>query len=215
MKIGSALVLAVAASIGCVSVRSGPLRPAAAPVPPSQEIEILDPGQSATGVPEVVTRWDEDGVQRIDVPPTVLVHRFYPSGDRSFQGPMLPGGPTIVTVNHPKTLEREYVTITMPPGAPRVHYAGKAIVYDYGRQSVTLAFGPCGRPRVTHAQGVHAVEVAKEAAQRAADGAGDLARRAGVPSGVQYVRNRIQTSLARTADAVGDLRRAPRDIPRE
>lgn len=215
MKLGYLMVCCAALAVGCTSVRTGPLRPAAAPVPPTQEIEILDAGLSTTGIPEIVMRLDADGVQHVDIPPTVLVHRYYPSGDRSFQGPMLPGGPTIVSVNHPKTLEREYVTLTMPPGAPRVFYAGKSIIYDYGRQSITLAFGPCGRPRVTYSQGVHAIEVAKEAAERAADQAGDLARSAGALSGVRYLRDRLSATVAKGADDVGKLRRIPQDVPRE
>lgn len=208
--IGAAVLAA-----GCTSVRTGPLRPAAAPVPPSQEIEILDPGTSTTGVPEVVTRRDEDGVTRVDIPPTVLVHRYYPSGDRSFQGPMLPGGPTMISVNHPRTLEREYVLVTMPPGAPRVFYSGTSIVYDYGRQSVTVTFGRCGRPRATYSQGVHAVEVAKERVADAQAEAADLARTARIGSGVEYLKTQCKAGLTQVASAIGSLRRAPTDQPRE
>ncbi len=209
MKLGYAIVLGAALSIGCVSVRTGPLRPAAAPVPPSQEIEILDAGQSATAMPEIVTHIGEDGIQRVDIPPAVLVHRFYPSGDRNFQGPMLPGGPTVVSVNHPKTLEREYVLVTMPPGAPRVFYSGKSIIYDYGPQSVTLAFGPCGKPSVKYSQGIHAVEKVKDAAERAKERTEELAETAGFPAGLRYVRTQTKALVDRGAQAIGGLRRAP------
>ena len=209
MKLGFAFVLCAALSIGCTSVRTGPLRPAAAPVPPSQEIEILDAGQSATAMPEIVTHLGEDGVQRVDIPPAVLVHRFYPSGDRNFQGPMLPGGPTVISVNHPKTLEREYVMVTMPPGAPRVFYSGQSIVYDYGPQSVTLAFGPLGKPRVEYTQGIHAVEKAKAAATKVKERTGELAETAGVPAGLRYVRTQSKALVDRGAQAIGGLRRAP------
>jgi len=90
------LLAFVLAGTGCISTRTGPFRPASAPVPPTQEIELLDPGQSTTGIPAVQTVAGLDGMNKVEIPPTVLVHRYYPSGDRSFQGPMLPGGPMII-----------------------------------------------------------------------------------------------------------------------
>ena len=148
---GLAAVLAVAA-LGCTGSRHAFLRPASVPVPPSQEIEILDPAQSATGVPPVLLTGGADGTQKVDVPPAVLVHRYFPSGDRDFQAQFLPGGPTIITANHPKTMERTYVLATLPPGAPRVTYRHRTIVYDYGPQSVTVNYGHRGSPTVTYSQ---------------------------------------------------------------
>lgn len=194
---------------GCLPTRSGPLRPASVPVPPSDEIEILDPGQGSTHVPPAVTAVGEDGVQRVDVPPAVLVHRYYPTGDRSFQAQFLPGGPTIVAVNHPKTLERVYIPVTMPPGAPRVTYAGKAIIYDYGPQSVTLAFGPCGKPTVRYSQGTAVSERVRELAEGAGERAAELADSAGIPSGLQRVRAGARNAFTNTASAIGNLRRPP------
>lgn len=215
MRHGCWLLGLVALAAGCTTSRTGPLRPAAAPVPPTQEIEILDAGQSTTGIPEVVTQVGPDGINRVDIPPTVLVHRYFPSGDRSFQGPMLPGGPTIVSVNHPKTLEREYVTVTMPPGAPRVFYSGHAIIYDYGPQSVTLSFGLCGQPKVSYAQGVYAVEKAKGAVAKAKSDAAELGKAAGLGTGIEYVKTQTRAALFQTANAIGSLRRVPTDGPRE
>lgn len=165
--------LAVFALGGCMGGRPSVARPAQVPVPPSQEIEVLDPAQGATTVPPVVLTGGQNGTQQVDVPPAVLVHRYYPTGDRTFQAQFLPGGPCIVSVNHPRTLERTYVTVTLPPGAPRVTYSGKSIIYDYGPQSVTLSFGPLGKPTVTYSQGLKVVERAKAVGTAIADRVGN------------------------------------------
>lgn len=121
-----------------------------APVPPALEIEILDPGVDPVGNPAVVAAPDSSGGLAVDIPPTVLVHRYYYTGDRNFQGPMLPGGPAIVVVNHPKSGERLYVEMQMLPGAPRVIYKSHSIEYDYGKQGITLWFSCCGAPKVIY-----------------------------------------------------------------
>ena len=149
---GFAAILAVAA-VGCMGSKPAFLRPASVPVPPSQEIEILDPAQAASSVPAVVLTGGTEGTQKVDVAPSVLVHRYFPTGDRSFQAQFLPGGPTIISANHPKTMERTYVMATLPPGAPRVTYCHRSIIYDYGPQSVTVTFGHHGCPTVTYSQG--------------------------------------------------------------
>src|SRR5437870_1587189 len=76
-----------------------------APVPPALEIEILDPNVDPRGNPAVLTRpatvltcTGPEGRVVVDIPPTVLVHRYYYTGDRSFQARLLPGGPCIVVV---------------------------------------------------------------------------------------------------------------------
>ena len=171
-------VAAVAALVlgGCMGGKPAILRPASVPVPPSQEIEVLDPAQGATHVPPVVLTGGDGGTQQVDVPPAVLVHRYYPSGDRNFQAQFLPGGPVILSLNHPRTLERTYVMATLPPGAPRVTYAGKSIIYDYGPQSVTVSFGPLGKPTVTYSQGLKAVERAKAIGAKVSDLVSNLIR---------------------------------------
>ena len=89
-------------------------------VPPTQELEILDPNADPTGRPAVRVSpvIGPDGQAQIEIPPTILVHRFYYTGDRSFQGPMLPGGPTVVVVNHPADGERIYLEVQMLPALP-------------------------------------------------------------------------------------------------
>lgn len=123
------------------------------PVPPTLEIEVLDPNVDPLGNPAVLTKPGPGGLE-VDIPPVVLVHRYYFTGDRSFQGPMLPGGPTIVVANHPATGVRQYLEVQMLPGAPRVVYTRHAITYDYGPQAITVRFGAHGKPKVTYTEGV-------------------------------------------------------------
>jgi hypothetical protein len=94
--------------------------------------------------------------REIDIPPVVLVHKFYYTGDRSFQAQMLPGGPSVIAVNHPKTGQRVYIPVQMLPGAPRVTYTCRAIDYDYGDHGIRVSFGCCcdQQPVVEYRNGV-------------------------------------------------------------
>ncbi len=127
----------------------------AAPVPPTLEIEVLDPGVDPLGNPAVTVTPDleDPGQYLVDIPPTVVVHRHYYSGDRSFQGPMLPGGPSILVMNHPRTGERCYVSAQMLPGAPRVTYRSHSIDFDYGENGITVHFGMFGAPSLKYRSG--------------------------------------------------------------
>jgi hypothetical protein len=114
----------------------------ATPVPPTLEIEVIDPGVDPLGNPstQLVPDPSRPGQMQVVTPPTVLVHHFYYTGDRTFQGPMLPGGASILVVNHPSTGERCYVPAQMLPGAPKVTYRSCSIEYDYGENGITLLF---------------------------------------------------------------------------
>jgi len=197
----------IAAAVG-PAAGAGP-RPPTAPVPPTQEIEVLDPGVDPTGNPAAIVRPDAGlpGVARVDIPPAVLVHKFYYTGDRSFQGPMLPGGPTIVAAGHPKTGERVYVPVTLPPGAPRVTYTSHAIRYDYGPQAVTLAFGPCGKPHVIYGQATAAGERARGAVAGVSTGTRNFVERTGLPQGLRRFGRGARDVLGATADRVNDASR--------
>lgn len=121
-------------------------------VPPTDEIEVLDPSADPLGRPAVELRQTLDGLQ-VEIPPTVLVHKYYYTGDRSFQAQILPGGPSILVVNHPKTGERCYIPAQMLPGAPRVTYTSSCIEYDYGANGITLHFGLFGKPSIKYRSG--------------------------------------------------------------
>lgn len=124
------------------------------PVPPALEIEVLDPRADPLGNPAVELR-ESRYVDRleVDIPPAVLVHRFYYTGDRTFQAQILPGGPSIVVASHPKTGERCYVPVQMLPGAPRVTYTAKSIKYDYGGQAIIVEFCHPAGPSVKYRSG--------------------------------------------------------------
>lgn len=150
----TSLIVCLAISLSHTAVARAGER-LAAPVPPTLEIEILDPGVDPLGNPAVVVRPGLDGqCMAIDIPPVVLVHRYYYTGDRSFQAQMLPGGPSLVVVNHPKTGERCYIPVQMLPGAPRVTYTSSCIEYDYGENGITVHFGLFGHPTIKYRSGL-------------------------------------------------------------
>lgn len=165
----AALACLLVTAAGIANLRAAE-RPTA-PVPPHLEIEVLDPNVDPNGNPAVIA-WSKpkSDHMEIDIPPAVLVHRYYYTGERSFQGPMLPGGPSILVVNHPKTGERCYIPAQMLPGAPRVTYSSHGIEYDYGQHGITLKFGLLGEPSVKYrsslpwrekaAKAVHADKIA-------------------------------------------------------
>jgi len=166
--------------VGILVVLTPSIRAAHRPprnVPPTDEIELLDPNADPLGRPAVELQYSAHGLH-VDIPPAVLVHKYYYTGDRSFQAQMLPGGPSIVVVNHPKTGERCYIPVQMLPGAPRVTYTGNAIEYDYGENGITVHFGLFGAPTIKYRSGltwgakmsnlVHAEQVRAKTQQMAA-----------------------------------------------
>ncbi len=172
-------------------------------VPPHLEIEVLDPNVDAEGNPAVRLVPQTDGTTRVDIPPTVLVHRYFYTGNRSFQAQLLRGGPSIVVVNHPRTGERCYVPVQMLPGAPRVTYREHEIEYDYGHHAVSVHFGRWGVPKVTYRNG-RAVGTRAVAAAAAVGGAGvQLASHAGLPTAM---RGTAEGAKQAVVAAVGGLR---------
>lgn len=121
-----------------------------APVPATQEIEVILPGVSSDGIPAVLVESDGDNNSKIEIPPTVLVHRYYYTGNRKFQGPYLPGGPSIIVANHPKTKCRVYVDLQLLPGAPEVHYWANMIEYRYGKSRILISFAHDGGAKVSY-----------------------------------------------------------------
>ncbi len=180
----------------------------AVPVPPTLEIEVLDPNVDPRGNPAVLTRptevWTHRGPQErlaVDIPPTVLVHRYYYTGDRSFQAPLLPGGPSVVVVNHPRTGERLYLPVQMLPGAPRVTYTDSCIEYDYGTQGITIKFAWICGPKVVYRNGVPVTTQVKNVAVRTTDATRRFIERTGLPEcqeqAVGLTHNVLQTSADR------------------
>jgi hypothetical protein len=142
-----------------------------APVPPTLEIEVLDPNADALGNPAIDVLPSADGGMVVEIPPVVLVHRYYYTGNRSFQGPMLPGGPSIVVCHHPKNGERCYIPVQMLPGAPMVHYTSCGIEYDYGRHGIKVVFPLLCKPKVTYRNCTPVTRVAKRTCTKVCEGA--------------------------------------------
>jgi hypothetical protein len=184
--------------------------PAGAPVPPTEELQLLDPNVDPLGRPvaKVSQTVGPDGTVKVDIPPAVLVHRYYYTGDRSFQGPLLPGGPTIVVFNHPDNGERIYLEIQMPPGAPRVIYTRHAIEYNYGVQSLILTFGHHGRPKVTFRQGVSAGLAAKVAREQTRQTVSRFIARTGAPEARRKAGQTLRNVAGSTADRIHDVAKA-------
>lgn len=159
------------------------------PVPPHLEIEILDPNVDPRGNPAVAlrskiacTRGGPEERLLVDIPEVVLIHRYYYTGDRTFQGPFLPGGPSIVVLSHPKTAERLYIPVQMLPGAPRVTYRHDCVEYDYGTQRITVSFGLFGcKPTVSYQQGVPWTTRVRQSVDHARDSSRRLLDRTDLP----------------------------------
>ena len=131
-------------------------------VPPTMEIEVIDPNADPLGRPAVELQRRENGGFDVDIPPVILVHRYYYTGDRSFQAQLLPGGPTIIVANHPKTGEKLYIEAQMMPGAPRVTYTARFIDYDFGRHGMKILFFGRNAPFVKYRNGKQWHRVAGE-----------------------------------------------------
>jgi hypothetical protein len=178
------------------------------PVAPELEIEVLDPNVDPNGNPAVITRESEDGNElEVDIPPVVLVHRYYYTGDRKFQGPMLPGGPSIVVATHPKTGERLYIPVQMLPGAPEVTYTRKTITYDYGTQAITICFRLFGKTSVSIREGVPLTKRVHEASAKVRDGTKGLIQRTDLPEFAHAIVGGTKNAAVAAIDGANDLAR--------
>ena len=150
-------------------------------VSPADEIQIIMPGTSREMRPEAVVT-----EQNVEIPPTILVHKYYYSGDRDFRAPSFPGGPTLVVVQSPETGQQLCLEVQMPAGSPRVFYRRHWIDYHFGKQVVRIQF--CN-PLHLHEQKQPVVKYMKATAdlrQPAADcsdsPAGQWIEKTGLPS---------------------------------
>jgi hypothetical protein len=137
------------------------------------------------------------------------VHKYYYSGDRSFQGPLLPGGPSVVVVNHPKTGERLYIPVQMMAGSPRVTYTGHHIEYDFGQNGITIEF--CcliGKAKVDYRNGVPVTRQIGAAAAQVGQCCKSLYDRTGIPNACLKVADFTKNVTETTVDHLHDLGRA-------
>ncbi len=103
------------------------------------DLLVYDPGAHERGLPAPQFVEGVKGLE-VDIPPAVHIHRYYYSGDKEIQGPIINGGPTVVVANHPKTGERMYVDVVLPAGAPRIAYNKHSITYVYPNKRVAVTF---------------------------------------------------------------------------
>ena len=113
--------------------------------PGLNELVILDPGIDETGLPAVLINHDNE----VEIPPVVHVHRYYYSGNKEYQGPTITGGPTTVVANHPRTSERLYIDVMLPPGTPKIAYNKHSITYVYLDKRVVIQFSRLFPRKVT------------------------------------------------------------------
>jgi hypothetical protein len=140
-----------------------------------------------------------NGDLQVEIPQTVLVHKYYYSGDRSFQAQLLPGGPSIIVANHPRTGDRCYIDVQLPPGAPRVIYTGHSIEYDYDKQGVTVCFKRFGDPKVTYRNSVPVGRMVSAVSHAVSSGTIHLVQSTGVPEGVGTVAHAAESLVINTS----------------
>ena len=104
------------------------------------ELVVYPPGTMDRDVPGIELVMDPECGWQADIKPTLHVHRYYYNGDKEYQGPLLQGGPTIVSVCHPRTGRRLYAQVNLPSGAPIVVYEEDSVTYVYREQRVILSF---------------------------------------------------------------------------
>lgn len=164
------LLPAVLSVVVCAAARSG-----FAQEPPAaglHDLVIYAPGTHERDLPAIRFQPNpETGKQTVEIPPTVHVHRYYYSGDKEIQGPIIQGGPTMVVARHPKTSEQLYIDVMLPAGTPRIAYTKHSITYVYPDRRVAIHFssrpGRCDRVIVKHHSGQGVARTASEVAQQA------------------------------------------------
>lgn len=104
------------------------------------ELVVYAPGTMDRDLPGIDLVLDPEQGWQADVQPTLHVHRNFYNGDKEFQGPLLQGGPTVVSACHPRTGRRLYAQVNLPSGAPIIVYDEDGITYVYRAQRVVLTF---------------------------------------------------------------------------
>ncbi len=202
MQYGTASRLAM----GLIILSTGIIARAEGPkVSPIDEILIIPPQVDGELKPRpVFVKNEGTGTLHIEIPPTVIVHRYYYSGDREFQGPMLPGGPTVIVANHPKTGEQVSVQAQMMPGAPRVRYCHNCIIYNYSDRILTLDFGSClnGQPRMVYQRHDQMSLGLREKASEVRETTNGFIQASGLSQATAEVRKRGQDVILATGQRI-------------
>lgn len=104
------------------------------------ELVVYAPGTMDRDISGIELVRDPELGWQAEIQPTLHVHRNFYNGDKEFQGPLLAGGPTVVSAEHPRTGKRLYAQVNLPSGAPIVVYDEDAITYVFRDQRVVLTF---------------------------------------------------------------------------
>lgn len=194
----ASLVLHVTQVIAEDPARSDEVR-----VSPLDEITIIDAGVNSTGKPEPVITSNH----QVDIPPALIIHNYYYSGDRDFRAPAFPGGPCVVVAQHPLTGEKMYLDVQMLPGSPRVVYRRHAIEYHFGSQRIQIQFfNPLDplhlcEPIVKYCSGNETIQEPLSTTNRKGQVAAWL-NRTGLPAAVSSAGKGTRNLAMRSADGI-------------
>ncbi|EAQ77148.1 hypothetical protein [Blastopirellula marina] len=104
------------------------------------DLVVVEPGMHRDGLPAVSIR-DSGESFTAEIPPTLHIHRYFYSGDREFQGPIIQGGPTVIIASHPKTGQRVYTEVTLAAGSPVIAHNKHGIEYIYDHSRIEINYG--------------------------------------------------------------------------
>jgi hypothetical protein len=169
---------------------------------PPDAITVLDPGVDPKGDPRPILRTVDETTDEltVEIPETVHVHRYFPTGPCEFQAQYFSGGPTIVCAKHPYTGERVYVHLDLSPGFPKVKYDENEIEYKYPTESFTIHFDKCGDITTSYSRCGAVKQKAKHSAEHLRETARDWSNRLGVDRVVEKVRQEAHETAAGTTE---------------
>lgn len=175
-------------------------------VPPTQELEILDPRVDPQGRPAAKVKLNEIGNGLyVDIPETVIVHKYYYTGERTFQGPFINGGPVVLVFQHPRKAERLYVKAVLPAGAPEIHYDAKGIEYRYPGQRMKVSIGIFGHAQLSYQTGKTVTDRVHETSQHITKTSGELVNRTGIPEAARKAGETSKDVGLNVLDKTSDL----------
>ena len=111
--------------------------------PGFSELEIILPSKSDNTPlkPGEIPRIEVDVETGIaDIAPTIHFHRYFYSGDKTYQGPRIEGGPTTVVLRHPSTRKRMEIDVMLAPGTPEISYSRWSVTYIYPSHRTKILF---------------------------------------------------------------------------
>lgn len=170
---------------------------------PPNAIMVLDPGVDPKGEPRAILRKHADESLDVDIPETVHVHKYFPSGSREFQAQYFAGGPTIVAAQHPYTHERVYVHLDLSPGFPKVKYEEDKIEYKYPEESFSIHFIKCGDVQTSYCGCRVVCKRTKDACKQVKEKVCDCTDQLGVNHLVTTVSKEVKDTGAGTVAAAG------------